>query len=469
MAQAVGSEKMDLTHRLERGVMTNTPGGPASTPASSPRLGRALFYVHQQTQVITDPVIKAKLGQLIAAGQAIGFAVTLKDQKLLTGAMAIQFAAQAGIGQQRLITEVLPKLKQADLITYTLDVANASLATIEEFVGLSGRIIDQAMKVAEIYLPTDVELAVLHCTELASWAPLTMRQHAQQLHSRGFTDSVIEEAMKLTLAAGVNQRVKSADLGEHVIYNPNVWSAHHISIAAFLKGLPPAERDSLLGLCEQAANSPGLVLHSYGSFQPGMLSSARKVGLVQAATVKSSVASGQQTYVFSPMLESEDDKLQTTEVLHQRKMFVAHILYGHEKAIAGRGRILDPRVLVRALLRNGSVGPASNIASDYHLLEANGIVAVRPSDETPGRAYLELVKQEIVEGGLGWIEASYSSGSGAGADLGSLKPPTDWTSPEADRANMPDTGAAMEIAESAILRLREARKEAASAARYDAP
>src|SRR5665811_1408261 len=94
-----------------------------------------------------------------------------------------------------------------------------------------------------------------------------------------------------------------------------------------------------------------------------------------------------------------------------------------EKAIAGRGRILDPRVLVRALLRNGSVGPASNIASDYHLLEANGIVAVRPSDETPGRAYLELVKQEIVEGGLGWIEASYSSGSGAGADLGSLKPP----------------------------------------------
>jgi len=150
-------------------------------------------------------------------------------------------------------------------------------------------------------------------------------------------------------------------------------------------------------------------------------------------------------------------------------MFVAHILYGHEKAVAGRGRILDPRVLVRALLRSGSVGPASNIASDYHLLEANGIVAVRSSDEAPGRAYLELVKKEIVEGGLGWIEASYGSGTGAGADLSALKPPTDWTSPEADRANMPDTGAAMEIAESTILRLREARKEAASAARYDAP
>lgn len=443
--------------------------GPASTPASSPRLGRALFYVHQQAPIITDPVIKAKLGQLIAAGEAMGYAVTLKDHRLLTGPMAVQYAVQAGIGQQRLMNEVLPKLKEADLIDFQMDLATGGLSSIEEFVGLSGRIIDQAMKVTEKYAPTDVEIAVLHCTELASWAPLTVGQHAQQLHKRGFDDRVIEEAIALSLAAGVNQRVKSADLGEWVIYNANVWSAHHASIAAFLKGLPPAERDSLLGLCEQAANSPGLVLNSYGSFQPGMLASARKVGLVQAATVKSSIASGQQTYVFSPMLESEDDKLQTTEVLHQRKMFVAHILYGHEKAVAGRGRILDPRVLVRALLRNGSVGPASNITSDYHLLEANGIVAVRPSADTPSRAYLELVKRDIVEGGLGWIEASYSSGSGAGADLGALKPPTDWVSPEADRTNLPDTGAAMEIAESAILRLREARKEAQSAARHDAP
>ncbi|RAG61222.1 hypothetical protein DN550_34395, partial [Burkholderia multivorans] len=132
---------------------------------------------------------------------------------------------------------------------------------------------------------------------------------------RGFTDQVVDEAVNLALAAGVNQRVRSADLGEYVIYNPNVWSAHHISIAAFLRGLPPAERDSLLGLCEQAADSPGLVVGSYSGFQPGRLSSARKVRIVQAATVKSSVAAGEQTYVFSPVMETDDDKLQTTEVL----------------------------------------------------------------------------------------------------------------------------------------------------------
>lgn len=452
-------------------TMASDLTGPASTPASSPRLGRALFYVHQQTQVITNPVIKAKLAQLIGAGEAMSYAVTLKDHHQLTGAAAMEFAAQAGIGQNRLITEVLPKLKEADLVAYTLDLATGGVATIEEFVGLSGRIIDQSMKVTEKYQPTAVELAVLHSTELASWAPLTAQQHAEQLHGRGFTDEVVADAVNLALAAGVNQRVKSADLGEYVVYNPNVWSAHHISIAAFLRGLPPAERDSLLGLCEQAAASPGLVVGSYSGFQPGMLSSARKVGLVQAATVKSSVAADAQTYVFSPLMETEDDKLQTTEVLHQRKLFVSHILYGHEKAFAGRGRIYDPRILVRALLRNREVGPASNIASDYHLLEAHGIVSVRPDEDRRGRAYLELVKEEIVRGGLGWIEASLgaAAASGTGADLSALKPPSVWTSPEADRAHQPDTGAAKEIAESAILRLREAKKEAASAARYDAP
>lgn len=399
----------------------------------------------------------------------MSYAVTLKDHSSLTGAMAIEFATHAGIAQQRLYTEVLPRLKSADLIEYKMDLATGNVASIEEFVGLSGRIIDQAMKVTEKYNPTDVEWAVLHSTELASWAPLTIDQHAEQLHRRGFIDEVAKDAIRLTFAAGVNQRVKSTALGEDVIYNPNVWSAQHISIAAFLKSLPPAERDSLLGLCQQAADRPGMVLSSYSSFQPGMVSSARKVGLVQAATVKSSATGGQQTYLFSPLLESEDDKLQTTEVLHKRKLFVAHILYGHEKAVAERGRILDPRVLVRALLNRGQVSPASNIASDYHLLEANGIVAVRADQSAPGRAYLELVQKEIVKGGLGWIEASYSGLPGSGADLGSLQPPSNWTSPETDRTNLPDSGASVEIAESAILRLREARKEAESAARFDKP
>ena len=95
---------------------------------------------------------------------------------------------------------------------------------------------------------------------------------------------------------------------------------------------------------------------------------------------------------FSPLLESEDDKALTTEALHQRKMFVAHILFGVEKARFGLGRIAHPTALVRRLSERGYVGPATNIGTDYHLLEAQGIVSVQAQDD--GRAFLRMVKPE---------------------------------------------------------------------------
>ena len=105
--------------------------------------------------------------------------------------------------------------------------------------------------------------------------------------------------------------------------------------------------------------------------------------------------------MFSPLLEVDDDRCVTTEALHLRKLFVAHILFGHERSLAGRGNINNPTALVRRLVNNGRVGPATNIGTDYYLLEAAGVVAVEPFGD---RAYLKLVKRgKIVESGLDWI------------------------------------------------------------------
>jgi hypothetical protein len=443
--------------------------GPASVLGGNPRLGRALFYLHQQVRYVTQPVVRAKLGQLIAAGDAMDYAVRLRGHgDDLTPELAAEFAVQVGFPDFRLHAEVLPKLKAADLIDYQTALDGTGIRYIQEFVGLSGRVIDQAMRLLELYGPSSLELAVLHSTEIATWAPLTQTQHAEMLSRRGFRDQEIAEAIKLSFAAGVNYKVYSPELREEVIYNPNVWGAQSADIAGFLKSLPPAERDSLLGMCEQASYRPGLALSRYTGFSGSILTSARKVGLIQAATVRSAVAgTSPQTYVFSPLIEAVDDQLISTEALHERKLFVAHILYGHEKAISERGRIADPRVLVGSLLRRGRVGPASNIATDYLLPEASGIVAVRPSS-TRGRAYLEVVKRDVVEGGLAWLDQALGDEpSGEGADVGELRPPTTWNGPEGDRAGIADEGAAAEITTSAILRLRKAREEAQRAARFD--
>jgi len=86
--------------------------------------------------------------------------------------------------------------------------------------------------------------------------------------------------------------------------------------------------------------------------------------------------------------------------------------------------------------RRGRVGPVTNISTDYRLLEAHGIVNV--VDAGGGRAFLDVVKSEVIEGGLQWLEASLQSTSGtdlvaAAGVARDLRTPSDFETPEASR------------------------------------
>lgn len=404
----------------------------------------------------------AEIEPLLFAGKAMDFAARLKNFKAaqLTPDLVENFAKMAGIGRPSLLNPILPALKRADVVDFT--TSGADLAGVEELVGVTGTLVEQSYRVLMELNPTADGLALLHSVELASWAPLTESDHLHQLVRRGFEDQVAQHGYQLALSAGVNKRIPSSDLGEKVVFNPYVWGTGQISIAKFLRSLPSAERDVMLELCEQASDRPGLALPSLQTSRKA-IASARKVGLIQATTVKSSAAGGaSQTYVFSPLLETEDDKAHTTEALHQRKMFVAHILFGVEKARSGGGRIKDPTLLVRRLHQRGVVGPATNIGTDYHLLEAQGIVSVEP--DYGNRAYLRMVKPEIVKDGLDWLERAGGMGGNGDVSPKLLRSPSQFVTPEQDRANLPDEGATDEVARSMVLRLRE---EVQSATRQD--
>lgn len=426
------------------------------------RLGRAVVFVHEHDTGQIPQNVAVEVEALLTAGKAMDFAARLKNfgSSQLTPSVVTEFAKQAGIGKRALLQVVLPVLKAADVIGYT--TSNGQLVGMEEFVGVTGSLVEQAVRVMADLSPTPAEMALLHSVEIASWAPLTESQHLEQLTKRGFDDKTAKHGYRLARSIGVNQRVRAADLNEHVVFNPYVWGTEQITIAKFLKSLPSSERDVMLGICEQASDRPGLALPSVTG-NPHAVNSARKVGLLQAATVKSTASGGSaQTYVFSPLLETEDDKLLTTEALHQRKQFVAHVLFGHEKAKAAGGRIIDPVVLVRALVNRGQVGPATNIGTDYHLLEAQGIVTV---DGPPGgRAFLRMVKPEIIKDGLDWLERTTAGSTGGSDSPKLLQSPGLFITPEQDRGAIGDQGATDEVTRSMLLRLRE---EVQSATRQD--
>lgn len=434
----------------------------SATSITNRRLGRAVVFVHEHDKGQLPQNVTVEIEALLTAGRAMDVAARLKnfDPSQLTPAVVTEFAKQAGIGRRALLQVVLPALKAADVIGYTVN--NGQLVGMEEFVGVTGSLVEQALRVVDALGPTTAELALLHSVEIASWAPLTESQHLENVTKRGFDDEIAKHGYRLARAIGVNKRVWATELNENVVFNPYVWGTKQITIAKFLKSLPSSERDVMLGICEQASDRPGLALPSLAG-NPQAVNSARKVGLLQAATVKSTAAGGSsQTYVFSPLLETEDDKLLTTEALHQRKQFVAHVLFGHEKAKAGGGRIVDPVVLVRALVNRGQVGPATNIGTDYHLLEAQGIVTV---DGPPGgRAFLRMVKPEIIKDGLDWLERTTAGSTGGSVSPKLLRSPGAFITPEQDRGALGDQGAADEVTRSMLLRLRE---EVQSATRQD--
>jgi hypothetical protein len=425
------------------------------------RLGRAIVFVHQHGPRIQDPGARAEVEVVLLTGRAMDFAARLRGHQQFVGLthdLVHRYARYAGLGPHELTNTVLPALKQAGLVEYTLDADGMTITHIEEYVGVSGTVTEQTVAVLNVLKPTRGDLALLHSVEIGAIAPLAQSQHLQQLVNRGYTDIEADRALRLTRAVGLNLSVPSEELNENVVYSPNVWGTKQLSLAKFLANLPPGERDALLGMSEQVLTTPGLHVAKL-SASPGMIRSAQSVGLIQAATVQSATGSG-STYVFSPLLEAEDDGVTTTEALHLRKLFVAHIMFGHEQAVAGRGRIFSPAVLVDALVRRGRVGPATNIGTDYHLLEMAGVVAV---DTTGSRPYLDLVKPEIAEAGLEWIRRITDPTGTLAVDL--AQRPAAFVKPEDGRSEDSE-GATREIMVSSI---NELRKEMQRAARRDDP
>jgi len=435
-----------------------------STKANSDdvkRLGRAVVFVHQHAHKIVDPGARAEVEVLLLTGRAMDFAARLRGHREFSGLthqLVHKYAKYAGVGPLELTNTVLPALKAANILDYTLHTDGSTITHIEEYVGVSGTVTEQTVTLLEALQPTRVDLALLHSVEIGAMAPLGQSQHLQQLVARSYTDQEADDALRLARAVGLNLSVPSADLGEPVIFSPYVWGTKQLSLAKFLTNLPPGERDALLGMSEQVLSTPGLHIDKL-SATPALIRSAQSVGLIQAATVQSVTGAG-STYVFSPLLETEDNGATTTEALHLRKLFVAHILFGHEKAAAGGGQIISPAVLVRALINRRRVGPATNIGTDYYLLEMAGVVAV---DSSGSRPFLDLVKPEIAEAGLEWIERITDPSGTMAVSL--AQSPTTFVKPE-DARSADSDGASREILVSSILELR---KEMQRATRRDDP
>lgn len=417
-------------------------------------MGRAIIRAYLNLRTVPLSPATVAFDATRRAGMAMDLALRMRRHGRLSYGEVSQFATLAAVPESDLRLAVLPALESARMLeVHRRD--DGTVVAVDELIGVARPVLAQASELWEAFGPNDVERCAIASSDLLSYAPLGISAHRETLERDGFDPSVHQGAFRILRSVGMLRSTRSHVLNEEVMYSPYVWGTEAVSIAEFMQQLPANERDVLATISRSVADRPGRTTDALAPSDQ-LVNAARKVGLIDTARVLTSGGT-ERTFAFSPALESQLGA-GSTDVSHARKLFVAHILYGHRYGHGATGRIADPVLLVSRLIERGSVGPATAIRTDYPLLEARGIVRVR--EETSGRAHLELVQHDVASDGLELLRLALGNetrGTGA-SPIEALWVPGAFVTPEQDRANLAEIPAGNEadLVRSTIEELRVA-------------
>lgn len=421
------------------------------------RLGSALMRVYMNLIVVPPSPATTALDATSRAGRLTDFSLRIQRHGRLDRDSVVAFAAFANLSEADLSLWALESLRAAGSVILRRD-PSGRVVEVEEQIGVATGLLEQAAALWESFGPNDVERAIIACADQLMYAPLTRTDHRTRLSAAGFREDLHPRVFAVLAALGLLRKEHSARLREDVLYSPYVWGSEAVGIAEFLHHLPANEREIAADLHRAVAERPGVSLETLAQSAP-LVASARKVGLIHATRVVTT-AGQERAFGFSPALDGQLGG-GSGDIVNDRKLFTAHILYGHRYGFPGTGRILDPVVLVRAMLNRGTVGPATAITTDYPSLEARGIVAVEMVAGTR-MANLRLVRRDVAEDSLRLLEQALGGAGGATApaarSIESLwVPGVEMVSPERDRAELPEIapGAEAELYNSLVMELRE--------------
>jgi hypothetical protein len=423
------------------------------------RIGRAVVRAYLNVEGQPPSPATAFFDATSRAGQTMDVAMRIRRQSRLSYDQVKVYAQLAGLRESDLRLWVLQALESADLIDVSRNV-NGFPTEIEERVGVAAPVLEQAATVWESFGPNEAERCAIASSDHLAYAPMAEPDHRAALDAEGFGESVQNRALKALEGVGVLRRIHSVALGEDVLYSPYVWGTEALDIAEFMANLPANERAMLEHVSREAAEHPGMSTENLAP-NARLLAGAKKVGLIDAAQVKTTGGTARD-FAFSPILERMLDP-SSTDVSHERKLFVAHILNSHRYASYAHGRILDPIVLVSALIRKGEVGPATNISTHYPLLESRGIVRVERQPN--GQGMLKLVKEDVARDSLELLRQALADDEpGLRGEQGvqALWVPGTFGTPERNRRVAPELSPSVEteVLTSAIEELREATAQA---------
>ena len=344
---------------------------------------------------IADPRIASYLYGTSAAGRLGLFASSIKDEEHSNISRIRFLAAQEGIGLHDLVTELLPWLEGAGLC----QLKRVSSGEIEEVTSLVLAYHDLLAAVSDFYdsrKPSNEDQACLLILAQANDLPQPEALICQAV-ARDFGEETANTALQLAKAYGIVTSSGNSD--DPLLYAPRVWAGLHHKAAQALTPLDRTDREVLLHLINRVRDSQGYpeTLFRSEAEQNGaahLVQIAIGIGLVNRTELH--MADGEnRAFLTTPHFYADLEDEFGEDMCDRVKIFLDSIRNGQYFGSRATGRVLDPQLLLRALLNRGQIGPATAIGTDYIVAEKAGIIRVQ---RTPGgnRAIMELRQEDTV-------------------------------------------------------------------------
>jgi hypothetical protein len=344
----------------------------------------------------------ASLAELEFAGRVYEMAWRLRGSGLSTISRVLAIGLEAFIPKRQLLHEVLPVLDSLGWVELNRD-KDGAVVEVDERIPPPAELLQLAESILLLTTPTATERAALILIRETSRLPYTV-DGVLEIASKEVGEQAAREALG-ALSAVQLVRIVPGDDNREVVFNPFIWQGDVELSKAALRVEDSRAQAEVGSLIEELSGKPGLPEAFVKSTEPKWINFAVSQGLVQRTVVQTSNKS-ERAFLFTPHLTRDPFGVTRGDPSGHVRQLVGSMIYASTFAVH---RLWAPRAFVRKLIDYGEAGNATDIGTDYMMLETAGIVRVAPGTHAE-RKRMVLLKPDVAQEALSYIEGDMGDG-----------------------------------------------------------
>jgi len=302
------------------------------------------------------------------------------------------YASQAGIRKTE-IEFCLKEIERTGKVSVQ-KLKNGTIKGIENYCFSTADIIQAVSKIYQNNNPNTTELIALHSLEVSSLMPRKEGELKNELCNVGYSEGDVSIALRLQENFHLIGVKRNEFVSEAIFYNEHTFQADPTKAVRAMEALNEKEKQGVSEIQDLLRKSPGYPVDRLIKKYPSrIVDIMRGVGLLEELEVISNY--GNASFVTLPQLRISDSGNLSllSDIYHKAKLLLSCIRYGQMKSVLGRGKIIDPLLIINALLDGRWVGPCTAIGEDYRILELQGVIETRHHS---GTQYLMKLRQPEV-------------------------------------------------------------------------